>query len=196
MLIICRGCQVQLHINQMILTGMPQKQDSPQRGEQHAAVSRFSFSLVTCSQLLFRLNSPARRGADKGARACGTRDAPVAALETRTTILIVLARRPTFPVGTRMAVLLLRRLRAECVARAKARRPCTLPPPPFSIFGRESMKSERAGAAMATAAYVNRQSRICEDITGCLVSGQLFSLLSVLLCRDTFSDTKPQETRL
>lgn len=97
------------------------------------------------------LNFP-RCGADKGGRAADKR-CVVAAVEIWTTILIVIACRPTFPVGAIMAIACTVRVQRERrLVRAESRQP-RADLLPFSIFGCESMKSESAGAAMATAAH-------------------------------------------
>ena len=101
--------------------------------------------------LLLRGDHCPRRRAHKGGLAADKR-CVVAAVEIWTTILIVIGCRPTFPVGAIMALAC-----TVCVQREtdRERRQPRLASHAavLSIFGCDSMKSESAGAAMATAVH-------------------------------------------
>ena len=89
---------------------------------------------------------PQRKGVRAADKRCG-----LAAVEIWTSILIAIARRPTFPVGAIMAL-----LRGVCCRERLVHMLLR-----FSIFGCESMKSECAGAAMATRrTWINRAGSV------------------------------------
>lgn len=86
--------------------------------------------------------------------------------------------RPTFPVGTIMAIACTvcaqRERRLVRVERRQLHTDCTLLR--FSIFGCESMKTESTGSSAEPQwrqPYMNKQSWLCRNIIGSLVSGQL-----------------------
>lgn len=111
-------------------------------------------------------------GADKGGRAEDKR-CVVAAVEIWTTILIVIAWRPTFPVGTIMAI--------ACNVCAQRERSLV------RVVDKRQPHADCCGSPYLAASrwevnlqepqwrqpYMNKQCWLCENIIGSLVSGQL-----------------------
>lgn len=126
-------------------------------------------------------------GGDKGGRAADKR-CVVAAVEIWTTILIVIGCRPTFPVGTIMAIACAVSVQRERrVVRVERSQPCAdccgspyLAPSRWKVSVQEPQWRQP---------YMNKQSWLCESIIGSLVSGQLLHTArcsTVLLTRRHF----------